>query len=95
MRLSLIGHKGTDPSTNFVRKLLARLVASGESADSVARSTAVDDLANLDGHGAAVARSVHCDVRDMIDGGVVKKSVRAFLSVMKRLPIDFPPERHW
>ena len=37
-------------------------------------------------------RSVHCDVTDMIDEGVTKKSVRAFLNVMKRLPVDFPPE---
>ena len=60
--------------------------------DSVARSTAIDDLAKIDAHGAAVARSVHYDVRDMIDGCVMKKSVRAFLSVTKRLPVDFPPD---
>ena len=84
-----VGHKGVVPSTIFVRKLLARLVASGETADSVARSTAIDDLANLDAHSAAVARSVHCDASDMSDGGVTKKSVRAFLSVTKRLPVEF------
>ena len=28
----------------------------------------------------------------MIDGGVMKKSVRPFSSVMKRLPVDFPPD---
>ena len=87
-----VGHKGVVPSTIFVRKQLTRLVASGESAESVARSTAVDDLAKIDAHSAAVARSVHCDVTDMIDGGVIKKSVRAFLNVMKRLPVDFPPD---
>ena len=69
------------------------LVASGESADSVARSTAVDDLAKMDAHSAAVARSVPYDASDMIDGGVMMKSVRAFLGVMKRLPVDFPKER--
>ena len=84
-----VGRRGTVPSTNFVRKQLTRLVASGESADSVARSTAVDDLAKIDAHSAAVARSAS----DMIDGGVMKKSVRAFLSVTKRLPVDFPKER--
>ena len=68
-------------------------MAFGESVDSVARSTAIDDLAKIDAHGAAVARSVHCDASDMIDGGVMKKSVRAFLSVIKRLPVDFPKER--
>ena len=65
-----VGHEGAVLSTNFVRKQLTRLVASGESADSVARSTAVDDLAKIDAHGAAVARSVHCDASDMIDWGV-------------------------
>ena len=55
--------------------------------DSVARSTVVDDLAKIDAHSAAVARSVLYDVSDMIDGGVTKKSVRAFLSVTKRLPV--------
>ena len=68
------------------------LVASGESVDSVARSTAIDDLAKMDAHGAAMPRSVHCDVTDMIDVGVTKKFVRAFLSVTKRLPVDFPPD---
>ena len=84
-----VGHRGTVPSANCVRKLLARLVASGETADSVARSTAIDHLAKIDAQSAAVARSVHCDVTDMSDGGVIKKSVRAFLSVMKRLPVEF------
>ena len=87
-----VGHRGTVPSTNFARKLLTPLVASGESADSVARSTAVDDLAILDAHSAAVARSALYDVRDMIDGGVTKKSACAFLNVMKRLPVDCPPD---
>ena len=68
-------------------------MASGESADSVARSVGIDDLAKIDAHSAAVARPVHCDVSYMIDGGVLKKSVRAFLSVTKRLPVDFPEER--
>ena len=68
-------------------------MASGESVDSVARSTAIDDLAKIDAHSAAVARSVLYDVTAMSDGGVIKKSVRAFLSVMKRLPDDFPEER--
>ena len=54
-------------------------MASGESADSVARGAAIDDLAKIDAHSAAVARSVRYDVGDMIDGGVMKKSVRAFL----------------
>ena len=35
-----------------------------------------------------MARTVLHDVSDMIDGGV-----RAFLSVTKRLPVDFPEER--
>ena len=87
-----VGHEGVVPSTIFVRKLLTRPVVSGESVDSVARSTAIDDLAKIDAHGAAVARSVHYDVSDMIDGCVMKKSVRAFLSVTKRLPVDFPPD---
>ena len=39
-----------------------------------------------------MARSVHYDVSDMIDWGVTKKSVRAFLSVTKRLPVDFLPD---
>ena len=85
-----VGHRGTVPSSIFVHKLLTRLVAFGVSVDSVARSTAIDDLAKIDAHGAAVARSVHCDVTDMSDGGVIKKSVRAFLNVTKRLPVDFP-----
>ena len=62
------------------------LVAFGESVGSVARSTAVDDLAKIDAHG-------YCDVIDMIDVGETKKSVRAFLSVMKRHPVAFPEER--
>ena len=53
-------------------------------------STAIDDLAKIDAHSAAVTRSVHTD---MIDVGVTKKSVRAFLNVMKRLPVEFPEER--
>ena len=57
--------------------------------DSVARSTAIDDLAKMDAHSAGTVRSVPYDVSDMIDGGVMKKSVRAFLSVMKRLPLIF------
>ena len=85
-----VGHKGTVHSTIFVRKLLKWLL--GESADSVARSTAIDDLAKIDAHSAAMVRSVLYDARDMIDGGVTKKSVRAFLNVMKRLPVDFPPD---
>ena len=88
-----VGHRGTVPSTNFVRKLLARLVASGESADSVARSTAIDDLAKMDARSAAVARSVHCERKSCDRWGVIKKSVRAFLSVTRRLPVDFPEER--
>ena len=39
-----------------------------------------------------MARSVHYDVSDMIDGCEMKKSVRAFLNVMKRLQVDFPPD---
>ena len=85
-----VGHKGVVPSTNFVCKLLTRPVASGESVDSVARST--DDLAKRDARSAAVAWSVLYDVSDMIDGCVTKKSVRAFLSFTKRLPVDFPPD---
>ena len=88
-----VGHKCTFPSACFVRKQLTRLVASRESVDSVARSTAIDHLAKIDAQSAAVARSVHCDVTDMIDVGVTKKSNRAFLSFTKRLPVDFPPER--
>ena len=76
-----VGHKGTVPSTISVRKLLTRLVAFGVSVDSVARNTAIDDLAKIDAHSAVVARSVHCDVTDMIDGCAIMKSVRAFLSV--------------
>ena len=48
-----VGRKGTVPSTIFVRKLPTRPVASGESVDSVARSTVVDDLAKIDAHSAA------------------------------------------
>ena len=55
-------------------------------------NAAIDALAKTDAHSAAVARSVHFDVSDMIDASVTKKSVRAFLSVMKRLPVDFPPD---
>ena len=88
-----VGHKGAVPSTNFVRKLFTSLVASGESVDAITWNTAIDDLVKIDAHSAAMARSVHYDVSDMIDGGVIKKSVRAFLSVMKRLPVDFPEER--
>ena len=88
-----VGHKGAVPSTNFVRKLFTSLVSSGESVDSITWNTAIDELAKIDAHSAAMARSIHYDVSDMIDGGVIKKSVRAFLSVMKRLPVDFPEER--
>ena len=84
MRLSLLDIK--------VSFLLRFLFANCSHAGSVARSTAIDDLAKIDAHGAAVARSVHYDVSDMIDGCVMKKAVRAFLNVMKRLPVDFPPD---
>ena len=67
-------------------------MAFGESVDSVARNTAIDDLAKIDAHSAAMVRSVHCNVTDMIDGCVTKKSDRAFLSVTRRLPVDFPPD---
>ena len=63
-----VGHKGVVPSTIFARKLLTSPVASGESVDSVAWRTAVDDLAKIDAHCAVVARSVHYDASDMIDG---------------------------
>ena len=86
-----VGHRGAVPSTIFVRKLLKWL--QGESADSVAQTTAIDDLAKIDAHSAAVARTVHYDASDMIDGGVIKKSVRAFLSFTKRLPVELPEER--
>ena len=61
--------------------------------DSVTWNTAIDDLAKKNAHSAAKAQSIQCDVSGMIDGGVTKKSFRALLSVMKRLPVDFPPGR--
>ena len=47
-----VGHKGAVPPSNFVRKLLTSLVASGESVDSVTWNTAIDDLAKIDARSA-------------------------------------------
>ena len=80
-------------STNFARKLFTSLVACGDSVDSTTWDKAIDDLAEIDAHSSRVARSTHHDVSDSLGGGVIKKSLRAFQSVMKRLPVDFPPER--
>ena len=86
-----LGHKGAIPNTNFVRKLLATLISAGESVGE-SWTHAVEDLAHIDAHSAKMAMSVHYDMSDRNNGGVIKKSVRAFYAVMKAMPIPFTDE---
>ena len=39
-----------------------------------------------------MAQSIHYILSDRVDNGVVKKSVRALVNVMKDAPVDFPDE---
>ena len=70
-------------STNVVGKLFASLVASGQYVVTITGVKAIDDVALIDAHRSRMARSVHYDLSDQNDGGVIKKSLRAFLKVMK------------
>ena len=78
-----LGRKGACPSTNFVRKLFTSLVAAVQNVDASTWDQAIDDFAWIDAHSSNIARSFHYEVSDQIDGGVIKKSLRAFMSVMK------------
>lgn len=55
--------------------------------------TAIDDLATIDAHSATMARSTRCNVSDRVKGGVITKSVRAFVSIVVANPVNCPAEQ--
>ena len=48
-------------------------------------------LVDIDAHSVAVASSLHYDLSDLVDGPLVKKSIRAFWILNKRMLVA-PPE---
>lgn len=87
-----LGYPGAVPNTNYVRKLYATLISAGETIEAESWDRAIQDLATIDAHSATMARSIHYDVSDRIVGGVIKKSVRSFYTVMKAMPVNVPEE---
>ena len=83
-----LGHRGAVPNTNFIRKLFATLIASGEGVFGDEWNRAIDDLARIDAHSAEMARSVHYNVSDKIK----RRWIRAFFAIMKALPLEWPDE---
>ena len=73
-----------------VRKLFGTLICAGHSASGTEYEQAIDDLAEIDAHSATMARTVHYNVSDRIEGGMIKKSVRSFYAVMGAMPRGFP-----
>ena len=64
-------------------------MAAGQNVDSVTWDEAIDDLAPIDAHSSQMARTTHYNFCNQPNGCVLKKFLRTFLSVMKRLPVDF------
>ena len=87
-----LGHPGAVPNSNFVRKLFATQTSAGDAVDKKSWKKAVKDLASIDAHSAKMAETIHYNLSDRVNNGVVKKSVRAFVDIMKTAPIDFPDE---
>ena len=83
-------HEGACPNTNFSRKLFGTLICAGHSASGTEYEQAIDDLAEIDAHSATMARTVHYNVSDRIEGGIIKKSVKSFYAVMGAMPRGFP-----
>ena len=84
-----LGHPKAVPNTNFIRKLYATPMEAGETLEQSDWERAVPDLASIDAHSAAMAMSQSHNVSDRIHGGVVKKSVRSYYTIVKRMPIEF------
>ena len=75
-----LGHRCACPSSNFVRTLFTRLATSGHNVDFITWEDAIDDLTT----------TVHHDVCEISTECDKDASLRAFLSVMKRLPVEVP-----
>ena len=84
------GHPGAVPDTKFVRKLFATYAATKGPIDETAFSSAVQELADVDAHTAAMALSIHYNLSDRVTGSVIKKSLRSYWNTMKRMPLEFP-----
>ena len=64
-------------------------MASGQNVVSITWDEAIDDFASVDAHSSSMDRTIFFDLSDHVNGRVVKKSLRAFLSLMTRQPVDF------
>ena len=72
-----------------------RLWWSGEGSYGAEWNQIVEDLAMIDAHSATMARSVHYNVSDekTRESVIKKKTMRAYVAVMKALPLDRPVDR--
>ena len=86
-----LGHPGVAPDTNFIRKLFHSVISSsgglGENFNEDLK-----DLAEIDAHAYSMAKSIHYDLSDRLDGPLIKKSIRAFYNLNRRLPASCPNE---
>ena len=87
-----LGHPGACPGTNYIRKLYHSYVSSSGGQLCEKYDDAMKDLAELDAHSYKMATSLHYDVSDMLNGPIVKKSVRAFWTLNEHLPVFMPPD---
>ena len=53
---------------------------------------ALKDLAEIDAHSEAMASSLHYDLSEMVEGPLIKKSIRSFWTLNKRMPVAAPEE---
>lgn len=84
-----LGYPGAVPNSNFIRKLFHTKVAEGDVVAEQTWLSLMKDLAAIDCHSIAIANSEHYDLSERTQGGIVKKSHRAYVSIMGRNPRRF------
>ena len=87
-----LGHPGACPGTNFLRKLYHTYTSAegGNLGDKF--NNDLKDLAEIDAHSEAMANSLFYDLSDMVEGPLIKKSIRAFWTLNKKMPVAIPDE---
>jgi hypothetical protein len=84
-----LGYPGAVPDSNFVRKLFHTTVGSGTAVTEQTWESALEDLAAIDAHSFNMAKSTHYNLSDYVESYMVQKSLKAFVTIMLRPPLDF------
>ena len=88
-----LGHPRACAGTNCIRKLYHTFTSAEGGHLGESFNKYLHDLAEIGAHSLTMASSLHYDLSDLLEGPLIKTSIRAFWALNKRMPVPSPEEK--